>query len=174
MQGSSLRQFKMFEKLCGKDALSNVILLTTMWANLRSEIEGLDREQELRENWWGHMKESGSYIARFDDSREMAEALVMTLVGKRPVVLEMQRELDDDDVRLRDTSAGKVLLPFVEGEDQRKKLRKRTGAATGKKLKAERKRIGWKSGIQTFAAVTGLAITVVFNVLPLFGVSVSG
>lgn len=59
MQGSALRNFQMFQKICGENALGNVILLTTMWDKLKEEMEGLDRDQELREDFWSMMEERG-------------------------------------------------------------------------------------------------------------------
>lgn len=160
----------MFEKLCGDQALGNVVLMTTMWDNLKNELEGLDRDQELRENWWGPMEEKGSYIARFDGSKEMAEAMVIMLLEKNSVVLDIQKELHDRKMRLSDTTAGKVMLPYVEEEADHRKLSSRVAEETGAEIEKQQKRQGWKDAIQLFATVTGIAVNVVFNLLPLLGV----
>ena len=41
----------MFKKLCGKDALQNVVLVTTMWDEVDQET-GKARENELKEKYW--------------------------------------------------------------------------------------------------------------------------
>lgn len=46
MQGSAKKNLLMFKKLCGKDAMKNVILATTMWGKVSSE-EGAQRETQL-------------------------------------------------------------------------------------------------------------------------------
>lgn len=170
MQGTSVRNFEMFKKICGETAMSNVVLLTTMWDKLTDELEGLDRDQELRENWWSVMEENGSYIARFDGSKEMAEAMIALLLYKEPVVLRIQKELHDQNLRLEETSAGQVMLPFVDDERDRDKLRARVGKKTQEKIQEEKKKYPWKDGLQIFVAITGFAVSVTVNLLQLFGV----
>lgn len=172
MQGTSRRNFDMFQKICGSEALSNVVLLTTMWDKLPSEVEGLNRDQELRENWWSLMDDNGSYIIRFDGSRAMAEAIVALLLTKPPVVLDIQRELHDQGMSLDETAAGRVMLPYIDNEEDCKKLRRHVAEETKQKIQNERKKSAWKDGIQLFAAVTGLAVNFIFNLLPLFGVGI--
>jgi hypothetical protein len=48
MSGTARRNFTMFRKLCGENALSNVVLVTTMWGNLVDMEEGEARERELQ------------------------------------------------------------------------------------------------------------------------------
>lgn len=56
MQGSAMENIQLFRSLCGDDALSKVVLVTTMW-----DIENRDvaerREKELKETtkYWGNM-----------------------------------------------------------------------------------------------------------------------
>jgi hypothetical protein len=47
MAGTPLKNLRMFEKLCGKNALRNIILITTMWDEV-DEALGLQREKQLR------------------------------------------------------------------------------------------------------------------------------
>lgn len=56
MQGSAKKNLFMFKKLCGNDALKNVILATTMWDRV-SQSEGDARELELTStmDFWGWM-----------------------------------------------------------------------------------------------------------------------
>ncbi|KAJ4987558.1 hypothetical protein SVAN01_07015 [Stagonosporopsis vannaccii] len=58
MSGSAVRYFEMFLRLCGEHNLENVVLLTTMWSELRDEARGLQREQELRRDYWTTMEDT--------------------------------------------------------------------------------------------------------------------
>lgn len=213
MQGHALRNFRMFERICGDNALSNVVLLTTMWDKLRDEVEGLNRDQELREDFWSLMEEKGSYIARSDGSKEMAEAMIAMLLEKDSVVLEIQRELHEKK-RLHETAAGQIMLPELQSrmsetdeyirslearireaerqrdkaqaeslekqrraardqrrrdEVERRKLEARIAGETEEKIREAKKKSRWQSGIQIFVTVTGVAVSIVANLLPLFG-----
>jgi hypothetical protein len=46
MSGSAQRYFEMFNCLCGERNFQNVVLLTTMWSELKDEGKGLERERE--------------------------------------------------------------------------------------------------------------------------------
>ena len=216
MQGSAFKNFQMFQKLCGEEALGNVVLLTTMWDKLKDEGEGLEREQNLRESFWHMMVEKNSYIAKFDGTKEMAEAVVTMLLGKQPVVLDIQRELHDQRKTLSQTAAGKDIMPTLQADldesneqirqleeqirhareqkakadeamfqrereeaaERRKRARRQraamltnVAAETESTIQTAKKRSKWKDGISLFAQVTGIAIGIVANLLPLLGIS---
>jgi len=114
MSGGAQRYFEMFKSLCGQQNLGNVVLLTTMWSELKDEAVGLARERELRSDFWNMMESSGSTIRRFDGSRAMAEAFVCRLMRKRDIVLDIQNELVEQGKRLEETNAGKLMVPRVE------------------------------------------------------------
>ncbi|OJD32666.1 p-loop containing nucleoside triphosphate hydrolase protein [Diplodia corticola] len=113
MRGSSVRYFEMFQQICGEQAFSNVILLTTMWDRV-PESEGRKRQQQLREEFWNTLEDRGSTIAPFDGSAPMAEGFIMQLLAKEDVVLQVQNELDDSRCLLGQTSAGRLVLPNVK------------------------------------------------------------
>ncbi|OCL12176.1 hypothetical protein AOQ84DRAFT_420697 [Glonium stellatum] len=123
IQGSTLKNFQMFQRLCGNAAFGNVILVTTMWDLLDDQTTGYQREQELREQFWGLMEDHGSYIDRFDGNPKTAEALVMTLLSKDDVLLNIQVELDRG-LRLDETSAGSIVAVSLEEElrDSKKQM----------------------------------------------------
>jgi hypothetical protein len=79
----------MFQKLCGTDALQNVILATTMW-DLVDEKTGNEREEELRTRYWRSMIDFGSQVARFRNTYESAWEIVRRFKG-RPQVLPCDR-----------------------------------------------------------------------------------
>lgn len=114
MQGTAYRYFEMFKRLCGDRNMANVVLLTTMWDQLKDEGIGLRRDQQLREEFWDVMESKGSYIRRFDGSRAMAEAITCRLMRQRNIVLDIQRELVDQGKRLGETTAGQLIAPRLE------------------------------------------------------------
>ena len=60
MAGTLLKNLQMFEELCGKDALKNVILTTTMWDEVDEET-GLAREEQLKNIYWKPMIDCHSH-----------------------------------------------------------------------------------------------------------------
>lgn len=123
MSGSAQRYFEMFMKLCGEQNLENVVLLTTMWGEIKDEGKGLQRERELRREFWTEMEKNGSTIRRFDGSRSMAEAFVCRLLRKGDIILDIQDELVGQGKRLDQTRAGQLVVPMIDqriGESERK------------------------------------------------------
>ena len=111
MAGTSLKNFQLFERLCGKD-FSKVVLTTTMW-NEVDEWEGAKREQELKRDYWRPMIERGSSIQRFYYSRESAFEIILPIfddVHRRSArALLLQNEITDRGLLLKETSAGQTL-----------------------------------------------------------------
>ncbi|KAF5008344.1 hypothetical protein FDECE_5387 [Fusarium decemcellulare] len=116
MTGSSMTYLRLFESLVGEDALQNVILVTTMWNRVRDEYrsDALRHEQELLDDFWAPMEDKGSYVAQFDGTPKSAYSLVFQLAAKESVVLDIQKELVDQDRSLLETSAGAGLIHQLE------------------------------------------------------------
>ncbi|KAH8725614.1 P-loop containing nucleoside triphosphate hydrolase protein [Phaeosphaeriaceae sp. PMI808] len=123
MTGTARRYLEMFKRLCGKQNLKNVVLLTTMWSELTSEAKGLQRERELRKDFWMDMEKAGSTIRRYEGTRTEAEAIICRLMRLPDIVLDIQVELIDQNKRLEETNAGQWMVPNIEqniGESGRK------------------------------------------------------
>jgi hypothetical protein len=76
--------FHMFFKLCGDNAIRNVLLVTTMWNNIMDRPDlAQRREQELR-GWWETMLNFGSSIERFDGTFESAWTAIDVAIRKAP------------------------------------------------------------------------------------------
>lgn len=116
MSGSAQRYFEMFMRLCGERNLENVVLLTTMWSELKDAGKGMERERELRRDFWATMERRGSTIRQFDGSRSMAEAFVCRLMRKEDIVLDIQEELVNQGKRLDQTKAGQLMVPQIDLE----------------------------------------------------------
>jgi hypothetical protein len=73
----------MLNKLCGNDALSKVILVTTKWGDISADV-GQRREQQLADTYWKEMLDKGSEMARFMNTPESAWAIVDLIVSRDP------------------------------------------------------------------------------------------
>ncbi|KAJ5081980.1 hypothetical protein N7532_011023 [Penicillium argentinense] len=107
MEGSALRNLRMFRQLCGEEPLKNVILATSFWGKVE-EKTGTDREAELRDRpeFWGQMLKRGSRMMRYT-GRASALKIVSHFLDMSPVPLEIQRELVEEAKPLIETAAGK-------------------------------------------------------------------
>ena len=114
MQGSAKRNLFLFKKLCGTEALRNVILVTTMWEKV-DEKTGLVREEELvaTPEFWGLMRDKGSRIVRHHNDHESAMRLLQILVSRPPaeatIVLDVQSQMVDGGMTLGETDAGQEI-----------------------------------------------------------------
>ena len=113
--GSSLKNLRMFKKLCGAKGLSCVVLATTMWSQVEPEI-GQKREDELIANkeFWGEMVNQGSKVMRQDREEISAIQIIHYILGqRRRMVLEIQEEMASGKA-LDETSAGRELEAELE------------------------------------------------------------
>jgi hypothetical protein len=111
MAGTPLRNLSMFDKLCGRDALRNVILATTMWSDVEEQI-ALVREEDLRTQYWRSMIILGSRMARFGYTHESAWDIVNSFSGIRHP-LQIQVEMVDKGIELPYTAAGFTLFQWL-------------------------------------------------------------
>ncbi|KAK2600085.1 hypothetical protein QQS21_005171 [Conoideocrella luteorostrata] len=123
--GSSMTYLRLLESLVGSHALENLILVTTMWNRLRDEDidQALRREQELIDKFWRRMEDGGSSVAQFDGTADSAYALVFQLAGKQSVVLEVQKEIVDEDQTMLATAVGSNLLQQLEEHTETYQIR---------------------------------------------------
>lgn len=112
-QRTSVKTLNIFKEICGKDALKNVLLVTTRWHEV-DEALGASREQQLRNKFWAFMLGYGSTMARFYGDVESAQALVAQLLVKETVVLDLQREISQQGKSLNQTKAGALVSDDLE------------------------------------------------------------
>jgi hypothetical protein len=115
MAGSPLKNLRMFKELCGKNALQNIILTTTMWDEV-DESTGVMREKELKAKYWKAMIDQGSRTVRYFNTPESAWNIVDHFVetaNNRYAIL-LQQEMVDMELELRETSAGQMLFGTLE------------------------------------------------------------
>ncbi|KAE9365819.1 P-loop containing nucleoside triphosphate hydrolase protein [Stipitochalara longipes BDJ] len=107
MSGSSIKNLRMFRKLCGAESMHNVSLVTTMWDRV-TRIEGETRERDLingENGFWKTMIGSGCLVRRHDGSVDSARGLVAELAGMERTVLRLQKEIAEGK-KLIETEAG--------------------------------------------------------------------
>jgi hypothetical protein len=116
MAATSVRHLRTFEELCGKDALENVILATTMWDEV-DEATGKMEEERMKTKYWNKMLERRSTTGRFTGTYDSALQLLQPLIDaanlKRSSLL-LQYEMVDMGKQLTETSAGRRLFTRVQ------------------------------------------------------------
>jgi hypothetical protein len=112
MAGTPLKNLRMFRELCGKKALENIILVTTMWDEVEENV-GTEREKELRGKYWKAMIDQGSATARYQGTLESAWDIVEHFTTQRQAVL-LQKEMVDLKKQLPETNAGRELYMALE------------------------------------------------------------
>ncbi|KAG6820499.1 hypothetical protein H0H93_016306 [Arthromyces matolae] len=110
MLGTSRKNLDLFAKLCGPEAIRNVILITTKWSDLPRHDVGEARESQLKAEHWKHMVDMGSRIHRFDGKQRSARRIVNYILAKEPLdALQIQTELVNIGELLAETEAGRTL-----------------------------------------------------------------
>lgn len=110
MTGTAAKNLSMFQLLCGTDSMSNVVLASTRWDDLKNE-EGRERgkanEKQLKNTYWKPMLQDGSKMFRHDNTALSALNIVNYIMGlKQPAVLDIQRQIVDEKRTLDDTPVG--------------------------------------------------------------------
>ncbi|MCJ1314185.1 hypothetical protein MMC25_007865 [Agyrium rufum] len=113
MGGSAFRNLSLFQKLCGTTSLSNVVLATTMWDELKTpeaQARGTRFEEELKstDHFWGDMIDEHSTVFRQNDGVNSALQIVdhIMRLRKKAIVMDIQRQMIDEHQTLDQTSAG--------------------------------------------------------------------
>ncbi|KAF5586259.1 triacylglycerol lipase II precursor [Fusarium pseudocircinatum] len=109
---ASLQHIQILRKLVGDNATTNVILVTTMWNILRPEDHrrAVQREQELVTSFWSSMIDNGSIVAQFNGLPRSAYPLIYQLADQPSVVLDIQKEIVDENRSILETATGMILV----------------------------------------------------------------
>ncbi|KAI6095006.1 P-loop containing nucleoside triphosphate hydrolase protein [Pisolithus croceorrhizus] len=82
MAGTPLKNLRVFEKLCGENAMSKVILVTTMWDEVDTDV-GTERLKELKDSYWKVMISQGSTTFECKDARGSPIKLLQQIVQQK-------------------------------------------------------------------------------------------
>jgi len=113
LHGSAERNFAMFSKLIGSDAMRNVGLVSTHWDAVPVNV-ATDREKYLKNGLWKIMTIQGAKTYRLKNDYDSCHALVKDFMRKRPVFTKIQTELSEEGYHLSETDAGASLVSEVE------------------------------------------------------------
>ncbi|CAL1717342.1 unnamed protein product [Somion occarium] len=122
MGGVARKNFRLFKKLCGDDALKSVVIATNMWGDVSAEI-GDKREKELASNdlFYKPALERGSKLVRHNNTFESAQNIVRQIMGYPPQALSIQQEVVDQHKSIGETSAGLDLRAELDAQIQKQK-----------------------------------------------------
>ncbi|PWW79468.1 hypothetical protein C7212DRAFT_361947 [Tuber magnatum] len=121
MEGSALKNLKVFQKLCGQEFLGNVFLTTTQWSNV-DPAEGGIRENSLRGwDFWGGLIDEGATLQRFRGTRESGMELIRRLMQKDQKPLDIQDQIVNKHMTLLETAAGKFINEELIAQEERHK-----------------------------------------------------
>jgi len=78
MSGSLMKSLLLFTSLCGQKEMPNVVIVTTMWSEVKQS-RGEEREEELKRVFWAEMIRQGCRVERFQDTAESAWGIIGNL-----------------------------------------------------------------------------------------------
>lgn len=113
MTGNLLKNFRMFERLCG--TYFEIILVTTMWDDVEVEI-GEMREDVLKTCYWKSLITGGASVQRFFGTHKSAFDVLDPIIDKinSNGALLLQKEVNDLRLQLDKTAAAGTL--YLLGE----------------------------------------------------------
>ena len=91
MFGASRKNLETFKKICGNDVLKNVVIGTTKWGDVSLE-KGQQREQQLKDIYWGEMLQQGSVTMRVHADSSSAWEIVNRILQNDAVDLARFQE----------------------------------------------------------------------------------
>jgi len=108
MGGTSTRNIRMLQKLCGDETLKNVVVVTNMWEQIDPQL-GKAREAELmRDNiFFKPILDKGAQIVRHANNLPSARAIIGRVLNNHPLPLRIQAELVDENMDITETGAAK-------------------------------------------------------------------
>jgi len=116
MLGTTRRNFDMFQVLCGDSAAKSMILCTTKWTEVPSDVERR-REDQLHQKFWGKLTKLGARPVRFSNDSDSAWNMVQQLLNGKigdDRILQIQDELVELEKTIPMTEAGQKLRYTLE------------------------------------------------------------
>ena len=113
MTASALLSYDVFHSICGQNAASRVMMATSHWDTVGS-VAGEVREKELVERWWKDILEQGAGYQRIEEPERDIVGMIERLLENHAISIQIQEELVDNDKRIAETEAGKVLTNRLE------------------------------------------------------------
>ncbi|KAI6000347.1 kinase-like domain-containing protein [Pisolithus orientalis] len=111
-----LKNLRVFQKLCGKNAMPKVVLVTTMWDEVEEDV-GQQRLMKLKDGYWKVMTSGGSTTFEYMNTQASAMQLLKAIEcqERKQEGIRLQEEISEMGLELRETAAGQVLCCTLEG-----------------------------------------------------------
>ena len=115
MAGTPLKNLRVFQKMCGRDALGKVYLTTTMWDEVDSSV-GEKRLDELKTDYWKVMITRGAQTARCRSDDDSPKRIIRQILDQEVArkVLLLQEEMAELKKELRETALGQELYSHLD------------------------------------------------------------
>lgn len=113
LYGSAQRALDTIKAICGQEAFCGTVVATTMWDQVpigEREI-ALNRHQQLKNGVFSDVVAHRGYLYPLMSAQSDAQAIVRHIMEKGlRLTLTLQKELVNEDLRLQETTAGKILV----------------------------------------------------------------
>ncbi|KAF8212916.1 P-loop containing nucleoside triphosphate hydrolase protein, partial [Mycena galopus ATCC 62051] len=110
--GVGVRNLRMFRKLCGDEAMKNVVVVTTRWDDVQTDRGAMEaREKELMDTpgkFFQPLIALGARYLRHDNTDASARRIMKALLENQPIPLKVQAEMREGKT-LEETAAGAAL-----------------------------------------------------------------
>ncbi|KAI6038343.1 P-loop containing nucleoside triphosphate hydrolase protein [Pisolithus marmoratus] len=112
---SPMKNLRLFQILCGKNAMSRVDLVTTMWDEVKDDV-GEERLKELEETHWKPMISRGSTMFKHLNTQDSAVQSLRSIVERtiKQEEHQLQGEISGMKLELQETATGKELCSRLE------------------------------------------------------------
>jgi len=119
MEGSAMKSLRMFQSLCGQEALENVFLTTTQWSNV-DPTEGQAREDNLRdEGLRAGLIRKDATLQRFHGTKESGLELIHKLMSNTRKPLHIQDQIVEKKTTPLEIDTGKFLNGGLAAQKKR-------------------------------------------------------
>lgn len=123
MGGISLKNFKMFRRLCGEQTLRNVVIVTNMWGEVDRQL-GEQREHELatQQDFFKPALDKSAKMMRHHNTLESAHEIIRHLLSNNPMALQIQREIVEEHKDVSQTSAADEIERELKAQRERQRI----------------------------------------------------
>ncbi|KAI0928759.1 hypothetical protein AcW1_005911 [Taiwanofungus camphoratus] len=82
MGGTALKNFNLFQDICGPKAMKNVTIVTTMWDVPSARRYGEDREKQLQNRWYKEALAQGAHMERHQNTPESTNKIIQHIIRR--------------------------------------------------------------------------------------------
>ncbi|KAI6107657.1 hypothetical protein EDD16DRAFT_1620546 [Pisolithus croceorrhizus] len=153
LRWTPLKHLRLFQKLCGKEAMAQTGLVTTMWNEVDEDV-GNERMASLNNNYWRAMIAQGSKTYRFWNTPDAARELLREVTNKSEERYHSMLRQEISELKMfGGTVAAKMLCFRLEQLSERRleiirKLRREEGGPVDEKTEETLRREYAEVGVE--------------------------